>query len=113
MSLTIYTLVGHFDPRRVHKRDLSVARPLDKERLDTLLAELPAGVTGLVHARGGYLQLRWAQGGWPVLPRAVRDLARRLASEEGCIVVENGLRVTYPPEAYRAQQEALEAEGIA
>jgi hypothetical protein len=106
MSLIHYTLVGHFDPRTVSARNLTVARAIDKVRLIRLLAEYPATVAAWVTIRDGYARCQWAPAG--AVSRQVFEFAYRLAREEGCLAVENGRQVMYPPEAARAQGEVLE-----
>jgi len=68
-----------------------------------LLAEYPEDVAAHVIVRDGYARCDWAALGWVSEP--VHAFAHRLAREEGCLAVEQGREVVYPPEAVRAQRE--------
>jgi hypothetical protein len=105
MSFIHHTLVGHFDPRTVH-RDLSVSRPIDAARVARLLAEYPLGVAGLVAVAGGYAECQWAPARG--FSKQVYEFAYRLAREECCLAVENHRLVRFPPEAAAAQQAEWE-----
>lgn len=105
MSFIHYTLVGHFDPRSIH-RNLAVSRPIDAARVAQLLAEYPAGVAELVGVEDGHVWCQWAPAGG--LTEPVREFAYRLAREEGCLAVENNRVVVFPPEAAAAQQAEFE-----
>lgn len=104
MSFNHYTYVGHFDP--VHVENIVVTKPIDQELVNRLLAEYPTGVAKFVALRDGYACCQWAPAGG--LMDDVFEFAYRLAHAEGCLAVENGRQVMYPPEAARAQGEALE-----
>lgn len=107
MSVIHYTLVGHFDPRKVFAdgaRDLKVARPIDRARVEALLAEYPEVVSAQVLFLDGYVRCQWAPS---THGAEVFELAYRLARAEGALAVENGRQVMYPPEAARAHGEVL------
>src|SRR5205823_2688887 len=76
------------------------------DRVARLLAGYPAAVAGQVTVQDGYVRCRWAPGGG--VGDQVLEFAYRLAREEGCLAVENGRQVRYPPEAARAQGEEVE-----
>ena len=101
MSFIHYTLVGHFDPRAVH-RSLEVSRSIDPGQVDRLLAQYSAGSAEFVSIGNGYARCQWAPAGG--LMEAVREFAYRLASETHCLAVENMRVVGFPPEAVAAQQ---------
>jgi hypothetical protein len=106
MSFIHYTYIGHFDPATVSAGNLAVAKPLDPTRITRLLVEYPAGVAVQVILQDGYARCQWAPA--PVSEQEVIEFAYRLARKEGCLAVEQGRKVTYPPQAARAQGEALE-----
>ncbi len=106
MSFIHYTLVGHFDPCTVYPQRLTVARPIDHARVARLLAEYPTDVASRVTLQDGYAYCQWAAGG--DISDQVFEFAYRLAREEGCLAIENGRQVMYPPEAARAQGEVWE-----
>jgi hypothetical protein len=103
MSFIHYTLVGHFHPQ-VWRGNKSCTRPIDAMRLNRILAEYPEAVAACVSLQDGYARCQWVPA-----PRGVgdqvREFAYRLAREEGCMAVENGREITYPPEAVLAQRE--------
>jgi hypothetical protein len=72
-----------------------------------LLEEYPPGVAAFVSIQDGYVHCQWAPGG--AVPEQIIDFAYRLAREEGCLAVENGRQIAYPPEAARAQAEMWDA----
>jgi len=103
-----YTLVGHFNPATVFvdgNRDLTVSRPIERAKVDALLAEYPPVVGAQVRIVDGYARCQWspATNGEDVV-----ELAYRLARLSGCLAVENGRQVTFPPDAVRAQAEVEE-----
>lgn len=106
MSFVHYTLVGHFDPRTVSASHLACAKPIDLDRVARLLAEYPSEVAARVTIGNGYVRCQWATGG--DMSDQVFEFAYRLAREEGCLAVENGKQVMYPPEAARVQAEKWE-----
>ncbi len=106
MSFIHYTQVGHFNSATVSSSNLAVARPIDPERIARLLAEYPPGMAEFVRVQDGYARCRWAPAGG--LTKEVIEFAYRLAREEGCLAVENGRSVEYPPEAVRVQGELWE-----
>lgn len=108
MGSVYYTLVGHFDPRRVFvdgERNLAVSRPLDRAKVEALLAEYPTLVGAQVRIQDGYARCTWAPA---THGEEVVEFAYRLARQERCLAVENGREVTFPPEAVRAQAEVQE-----
>lgn len=108
MGSVYYTLVGHFNPVTVFAdgvKNLAVARPLDRAKVDALLAEYPSMVAAQVLLQDGYARCQWAPS---THGEEVVEFAYRLARAEGCLAVENGRQVTYPPYAVRAQAEAHE-----
>jgi hypothetical protein len=98
-----HTMVGHFDPRVVRPGHYACSRPLNAECVARLLAEYPPEVARLVVVRDGSARCEWTPD------RRVFEFAYRLARQEGCLAVENGRQVTYPPGAARAQAESWEA----
>jgi hypothetical protein len=110
MSFVHYTLVGHFDPRTVARdRGKTCSRPLDPDRVARLIAEYPAEIKRWIRLADGYAACTWA-GPMGELGDQIRELAYRLAREEGCLAVEQGRQVTYPPEAARRQMEGVESD---
>ena len=103
MSFVHYTRVGHFDAKKVSSTHHAVSKPIDPDRVARLLTTYPSGVAEQVTIQDGYARCRWAPAAG--LMDAVFDFAYRLAREEGCLAVENGWVVTYPPEAAREQGE--------
>ncbi|MFT3769367.1 MAG: hypothetical protein QM820_28350 [Minicystis sp.] len=111
MGFVHYTLVGHFNPGTVYvngEKNLAVARPLDSAKIDALLGEYPAVVAAQVRLLDGYARCQWAPS---THGEEIVEFAYRLARLEGCLAVENGQQVTYPPEAVRAQAEVHERAG--
>ena len=106
MSFIHYTYVGHFDPATVSAHNLAVATPLDPARVTRLLAEYATGVAGQVILQDGYARCQWAPASVPT--EEVIEFAYRLARKECCLAVEQGRKVTYPPQAAQAQGESLE-----
>jgi hypothetical protein len=102
MSFVHFTSVGHFDPYRLGPANLVCRRPLDLDRARRLLAEYPEVVARSVVFRDGYAQCCWTA------PRGklVYEFAYRLARAEGCLAVEQGCQVTYPPQVAMAVAEA-------
>lgn len=108
MGFVHYTLVGHFNPKSVYvdgAKDLAVSRPLDRGRIDALLAEYPTVVAAQVLLQDGYARCQWAPS---THGEEIVEFAYRLARQERCLAVENGRQVTYPPASVRAQAEAEE-----
>ncbi len=110
MSIIHYTLVGHFNPGTIYvveggERDLAVSRPVDREKAEALLAEYPNIVATHVRLQDGYARCQWAPS---THGEDVVEYAYRLARLLGCLAVENGREVTFPPEAVRAQFEVWE-----
>lgn len=108
MGSVYYTLVGHFDPATVcvdGNRNLAVSRPIDRAKVDALLAEYPPVVGAQVRLQDGYARCQWAPA---TNGEDVVELAYRLARVSGCLAVENGRQVTFPPEAVRVQAEVEE-----
>jgi hypothetical protein len=68
--------------------------------------EYPEDVRAHVTFENGYVRCEWAVLS-RVLPR-VRQFAYRLARQVGCLAIENGRTVEYPPEAVRLQAELWE-----
>jgi hypothetical protein len=106
MSFIHYTLIGHFEPRTVGPGYRACSRPIDPDRVERLLAEYPAEVADQVSLRDGSARCQWFPAG--AVSGQVFEFAYRLAREEGCLAVENGRQVTWPPEAARAQAEEWE-----
>jgi hypothetical protein len=103
-----YTLVGHFDPRTVFTegvRNLAVSRPVDGAKAEALLAEYAGVVATQVRVQDGYVRCQWAPS---THGDDIVEYAYRLARALGCLAVENGREVTYPPEAARAQAQVWE-----
>jgi hypothetical protein len=105
MSAVHYTYVGHFDPRSVDSPPVKCLRPIDLDRVNRLLAEFPRGVAAQVQVRGGFALCHWTA---PEVGPQVYEFAYRLAREEGCLAVENGMRIAYPPEEAQAQRARWE-----
>jgi hypothetical protein len=108
VSVIHYTLVGHFDPRKVFVdgvRDLKVARPLDRAEVEALLAEYPEVVSAQVRLLEGYARCQWAPS---TATAEVFEFAYRLARAAGALAVENGRQVMWPPEAARTHGEVME-----
>jgi hypothetical protein len=71
--------------------------------VERLLAAFGAGVARSVWIENGYAHCRWAPA-----TGDVAGFADRLAREAGAVMVDwNHLLVVHPPEAVRAQEEAL------
>jgi hypothetical protein len=104
-----YTLVGHFDPGTIYalegERNLAVSRPVDRERAEALLAEYPTLVATQVRFQDGFARCQWAPS---THGEEVVEYAYRLARLLGCLAVENGREITFPPGAVRAQAEVWE-----
>ena len=108
MGFVHYTLVGHFNPGTVYaddERDLAVSRPIDRASVDALLGEYPTVVAAQVRILDGYVRCQWAPS---THGEEIVEFAYRLARRLGCLAVENGRQVTFPPEAVRAQAEVRE-----
>ena len=108
MSFVHYTLVGHFNPATVYAdgtKNLAVSRSIDAASVDALLAEYPKVLATQVRVQNGYARCQWAPS---THGDEVVELAYRLARLSGCVAVENGREVTFPPEAVRAQAEVQE-----
>ena len=107
MSFFHSSVVGHFDPRTVI-HNLACSREIDSVRVERILNEYPAEVSAHVRLINGYVVCDYitSQG----ICHEARKFAYHLAKEEGCLVVDNGINVDYPPEAVEAQREALERE---
>lgn len=111
MGSVYYTLVGHFNPTVVFvegTRNLAVSRPIDRAKVDALLHEYPPVVAAQVRIQDGYARCQWAPA---THGEEVVELAYRLARLEGCLAVENGRQVTFPPEAVRVQADVEERAG--
>jgi len=106
MSGVHFTLVGHFNPQTVHIRSgwckLIPARAIDPARVEKLLVEYPAEVAAHVKLIDGYVECLVVGSGFTCYE--ANEFAYSLAKEEGCLVVENW-RVTFPPEAVKAQRK--------
>jgi hypothetical protein len=103
-----YTLVGHFDPRTVFTegvRNLAVSRPVDGKKAEALLGEYPSVVATQVRVQDGYVRCQWAPS---THGDEIVEYAYRLARVLGCLAVENGREVTFPPDAARAQADVWE-----
>jgi hypothetical protein len=107
MSFIHYTLVGHFPNGSSTPSSQPVTRGIDAAVVERLLAEYPPGVAALVTIQDGYARCQWAPAGG-ALSAQVFEFAYRLARQIGCLAVENGRYAMHPPEAARAQGEALE-----
>ena len=106
LSFIHATLVGHFEPRTVLVRMKPlVLRPLDMELVERLLEECGPGVAKTVRVEDGYAHCQWAP-----CYGDVAGFADKLAREAGAVMVDwNHMLVVHPPEAVRAQEEALAA----
>lgn len=109
MSFTHVMFVGHFDPRSVRPSfSLTCTREIEPARVEKLLAEYPAEVAEHVKLIDGYVACQYVGYG-PACYEA-REFAIRLAKEEGCLAIDNGINIEYPPEAVEIQGKALEEE---
>lgn len=109
MSFVHATLVGHFDPRTVlvQKKPV-ILKPLEMALVQRLLAEFGEGVARCIWIENGYAHCQWAPAAGAM--GRVIEFAERLARESGAVMVNwNHMLVTHPPEAVRAQEEALAA----
>jgi hypothetical protein len=106
MSFIHWTDVGHFDLVQFSARTDAPSRPIDLDLVNRLLAEYPSEVAGRVEIQNGRARCHWAPAPREV-GRSVYEFAYRLAQQAGCMAVENGRRVGYPPEAVQEQDEAL------
>lgn len=108
MGSVHYTLVGHFNPATVFAdgtKNLAVSRPVDRNKAEALLSEYPTVVAAQVYFQDGYARCQWAPS---THQEEIVEFAYRLARLEGCLAVENGRQVTFPPKAVRAQAEVTE-----
>jgi hypothetical protein len=108
LSVIHYTLVGHFDPRKVFAdggRDLKVTKPLDRAQVEALLAEYPEVVGAQVRLLDGYARCQWAPS---THTPEVFEFAYRLARLAGALAVENGRQVLFPVQAARTHGDVLE-----
>lgn len=103
MSIVHCVCVGHFDlGDTIRRRPLKGVRPLDLDRLNRLLAAYPREMAAHVQLIEGYVRCLWTT---PRIGQHLYEFAYRLAREEGCMAVETGNRITYPPQAAQAQEQ--------
>jgi len=108
MSFIHVMSVGHFDPRIVRRINLTCTREIDPARVEKLLAEYPAEVAEHVRLIDGYVECNYV--GSRGTCYEAHEFAIRLAKEEGCLAIDNGINIVYPPEAVEIQVKALMEE---
>jgi len=103
MSWVHYVTVGHFDANG-YLRTQKPIRPIDLDRVNRLLAEYPREVAACVKIQNGCVLWVWTTLS-VTISQELHQFASRLAQEEGCMVVADGVTVLYPPESVQAQEE--------
>ncbi|MFO0629711.1 MAG: hypothetical protein U0325_29315 [Polyangiales bacterium] len=101
MSFIHFVLVGHFDWKSHGFKDRRLVRSIDPGGPGRILSEFPIEVAKQVHFSDGCVRCQWAPSGG-ARAADVRAFAYRLAYEEGCMALENGREVFYPPDAVQA-----------